>query len=74
MSRLVGVIGVYYVLVLLEGQAHTTTACLRQSTRERRRGPELSVFRQAQAVLDVWSGEAGWISPDLVMPLWTQRR
>lgn len=74
LGRLVGVLGVYYVLVILEGQAHTTPDRLRQITRPGRRSPELSIFRQAQAVLERWSDEAGWISPDLLMPLWTQRR
>lgn len=74
LGRLVGVLGVYYVLVVLEGQAHTTPERLRQITRPGRRSPELSIFRQTQAVLERWSDEAGWISPDLLMPLWTQRR
>lgn len=74
LGRLVGVMGVYYVLVILEGQAHTTPERLRQITRPGRRSPELSIFRQAQAVLNLWSDEAGSISPDLLMPLWVQRR
>lgn len=74
LGRLVGVLGVYYVLVILEGQAHTTPERLRQVTRPARRCPELSIFRQAQAVLEVWSVEAGPVSPDLLMPLWVQRR
>lgn len=71
-ARLVAIVGVYYSFVILEGQARTTSQRLRQITRDRRRKPELGIFRQALAVLRLWAAETEAPSLDLLMPIWTQ--
>lgn len=72
LDRLVVIVGLYYVFVVLEGQAKTTAARLRQVTQDRKGKPELGIFRQAQAVLDLWAMEAPCPSVDVLMPSWVQ--
>lgn len=71
-DRLVAIVGLYYVFVILEGQAKTTPTLLRQVTQTRRGKPELGIFRQAQAVLSLWATEVEALPLDLLMPLWVQ--
>lgn len=73
LQRLVALVGLYYVFVVLEGQAKTTQPRLRQVTRTRRGGPELSIFRQAEAVLWLWALETEGPPFKVLMPLWVQR-
>ena len=71
-ARVVAIVGLYYSFVILEGQAKTTPERLRQITRNRRRKPELGIFRQAQAILALWADETEAPSLDLLIPHWTQ--
>jgi hypothetical protein len=72
LDRLVALVGLYYVFVVLEGQAKTTQARLSQVTQDRNGQPELGIFRQAQAVLDLWAMEVEAPPWDLLMPAWVQ--
>lgn len=72
LDRLLAVVGLYYVFVVVEGQAKTTEARLRQVTQDRKGKPELGIFRQAQAVLGLWASEVQGPSWDLIMPSWVQ--
>ncbi|MBI4564749.1 MAG: transposase [Planctomycetes bacterium] len=72
LKRLVAVVGLYYVFVVLEGQVQTTAERLRQVTQDRNGGPELGIFRQALAVLLLWSQEVESPPLDLLMPAWVQ--
>lgn len=72
LERLLGVVGLYYVFVVLEGQAKTTHERLRQVTQDRKGQPELGIFRQAQAVLGLWAWETEGPSLDVLMPSWVQ--
>lgn len=71
-ERLLAIVGLYYVFVILEGQAKTTQERLLQVTQDRDGVPELGIFRQAQAVLELWAAESDAPPLDLLMPLWVQ--
>jgi hypothetical protein len=71
-AKLVGILGVFYSYVVLEGQIKTPPDRLRQVTQNRKGNPELGIFRQCLAVLLRWAAEIASTPLDRLMPVWVQ--
>jgi hypothetical protein len=71
-AKLVGILGVFYSYVVLEGQIKTTADRLRQVTQDRKGNPELGIFRQCLAVLLLWAAEIASTALDPLMSFWVQ--